>query len=76
MKLVGLSSPAPASVPAATTEAAAQLVMLSLNIKKWVERLVAPKVTLDQLEDMVPLSLQCKLEVMLWPLAPEGTLLW
>ena len=47
MKMVGLSSPAPASVPAATTEAATQLAMLSLNVEKVVERLVAPKITLD-----------------------------
>ena len=55
MKMVGLSSPAPASVPAATTEAAAQLEMLSLNAEKVVERLVAPKITLDQLENAIPL---------------------
>ena len=74
MKMVGLSSPAPPSVPATTTEATAQLAILSLNVKKVVERQVAPKITLDQLENAVPLSLQRELEVMLWPLAPEGTL--
>ena len=76
MKMVGLSSPAPASVPAAITEAAAQLAMLSLNIEKVVKRLVAPKITLDQLENAVPLSLWQELEVTLWPLVPEGTLPW
>ena len=34
MKMVGLSSPAPTSLPAATTEATAQLAMLNLNIRK------------------------------------------
>ena len=57
MKIVGLSSPTPASVPAATNKVAARLAMLSLNVKKAVERLVAPKITLDQLENTVPLSL-------------------
>ena len=74
MKVVRLSSPTPTSVPAATTKASAQLVMLSLNIEKAVERLVAPKITLDQLENAVPLSLPRELEVTLRPLAPEGTL--
>ena len=76
MKMVGLSSPALASVPATTTEATAQLVILRLNIKKAVEMLVAPKITLDQLENAVPLSLQRELEAMLWLLVPEGTLPW
>ena len=74
MKMVGLGSPAPTSTPAGTTEAAAQLATLSLNIEKAVERLVAPKITLDQLENTVPLSLRHELEMMLRPLAPEGTI--
>ena len=74
MKMVGLSSPAPASVPATTTEAAAQLVMLSISVEKAVERLVAPKITLDQLKNAVPLSLQHELDATLQPLAPKGTL--
>ena len=76
LKMQGLSSPAPANVPATTTEAATQLAMLSLNIEKVVERLVAPKVTLDQLENAVPLSLRHELELMLRPLASKGTLPW
>ena len=76
MKMMGLSSPAPTSIPVATTKAAAQLAMLTLNIEKAVERLVAPKITLEQLENAVPLSLQCELEPTLQPLAPEGTLPW
>ena len=75
MKIVGLS-PAPTSVPAATTEATAQLAMLSLNIRKAVERLVAPKITLDQLENTVLLSLQHELEVTQRPLMLERTLPW
>ena len=74
MKMVGLSSLAPASLPAATTEATTQLAMISLNVEKAAERLVAPKITLDQLENTVPLSLRYELEVTLWPLVPEGTL--
>ena len=74
--MVSLSSPAPTSVPATTTKAATQLAMLSLNIEKAAERLVAPKIILDQLENTVPLSLWCELEAMLWPLVPKGTLPW
>ena len=74
MKMVGLSSPAPTSVPATITKATAQLMMLGLNIKKVVERLVAPKITLDQLENAVPLSFRQELEATIQPLAPEGTL--
>ena len=74
MNMVGLSSPAPASIPAATTKATAQLAMLIFNIEKAIQRMVAPKSTLYQLENAVALSFQCELEVMLWLLKPEGTL--
>ena len=75
-RMVGLSGPTPASIPAITIKAATQLAILSLNIEKAVERLLAPKITLDQLENAVPLSLQHELKVILRPLAPEGTLPW
>ena len=75
-KMMGLSSPAPASVPAATTTATTHLVMLSFFNEKVVQRTVAPKVTLDQLENTVPLSFWYELKAMLWPLAPKGTLPW
>ena len=74
MKMVGLGSSAPTSAPAATTKATAHLAILSFNVEKVVERLVAPKITLDQMENAVPLSLRRELEATLWPLAPKGTL--
>ena len=73
LKMVGLSSPVQTSVPVATTKATTRLVMLSLNIEKTVERL-APKITLDQLKNVFPLSLRHELEATLQPLAPERTL--
>ena len=76
LKMVGLRNPAPTSISAATTKAVAQLAMLSLKLKKVVERLVAPKVTLDQLDNAIPLSLWHELKAMLQSFASKGTLPW
>ena len=74
MKKVGLDCPAPASIPPATTKATDHWAMLSLNVEKAVQRMMALKVALDQLKNAVPLSLQYELEVILQELMPKGTL--